>query len=79
MSRYTSKKQGSHKCLTKIKDFNSYKFQVTITVSSYNSLNDFGMSSRGYVIWIISLLLDNGQLLEYNFPVFLKISFLDVL
>ena len=27
MSRYTSKKQGSHKCLTKIKDFNrSYNF-----------------------------------------------------
>ena len=66
MSRYTSKKQGSHKCLTKIKDFNSYKFQVTI------SLNDFGMSSRGYAIWIISLLLDNGKLLEYNFHVSLS-------
>ena len=58
MSRYTSKKQVVTNVWPKLK----VSTEVTI------SLNDFGMSSRGYVIWIISLLLDNGKLLEYNFP-----------
>lgn len=58
MSRYTSKKQVVTNVWPKLK----ISTEVTI------SLNDFGMSSRGYVIWIISLLLDNGKLLEYNFP-----------
>ena len=62
MSRYTSKKQVVTNVWPKLK----ISTEVTI------SLNDFGMSSRGYVIWIISLLLDNGKLLEYNFPVSLS-------
>lgn len=41
------------------------KISAEVTIS----LNDFGMSLQAYVIWIISLLLDNGKLLEYNFPV----------